>query len=98
VGSAPPPYVDTQRVGEYAATGVAIGVAIKEDLQNFITYIENCVGLPVVVGSHPMPTNYITLHSRAGDWNEKLQEYLQPLVDDPQASDRYDSTRPSFLK
>jgi predicted metal-binding protein len=44
------------------------------------------------------PTNYITLHSRAGDWNEKLQEYLQPLVDDPQASDRYDSTRPSFLK
>jgi hypothetical protein len=45
-----------------------------------------------------MPTNYITLHSRAGDWNEKLQEYLQPLVDDPQASDRYDSTRPGFLK
>jgi len=67
-------------------------------LQDFITYIENCVGLPVMVGSHPMPTNYITLHSRAGDWNEKLQEYLQPLVDDPQASDRYDSTRPSFLK
>lgn len=67
-------------------------------LGDFITYIENCVGIPVVVGSHPMPTNYITLHSHAGDWTGEFRERLQPLVDDPRASDRYDSTRSDFLK
>jgi len=66
-------------------------------LEDFIGYIENYVGLPVVVGSHPMPTNYIKAHRRAGDWTAKHQQYLQPLVDDETASDRYDSTRPDFL-
>jgi len=67
-------------------------------LKDFITYIEKVVGVPVVVGSHPMPTNYITAHTRAGDWTQEHQEYLKPLVEDQSASDRYDSTRPGFLK
>jgi len=67
-------------------------------LENFIAYIQDVVGIPVVVGSHPMPTNYITAHERAGDWAPGHRKHLEPLVDDPKASERYDSTRPGFLK
>ena len=68
-------------------------------LKDFIQYIEGYVGLPVIVGSHPMPTNYIDAHLKAGDWDRPdLQEYLHALTDDPQASLRYDSTRTGFLK
>lgn len=68
-------------------------------IENFIQYIQDYVGLPVVVGSHPMPTNYIVAHTKAGDWRkDNLQKHLEMLVDDKAASDRYDSTRPDFLK
>ena len=68
-------------------------------IDNFIQYIENYVGLPVVVGSHPMPANYITAHEKAGDWNKaNLRKHLQIITDDKASSDRYDSTKPDFLK
>jgi predicted metal-binding protein len=67
-------------------------------LEDFIQYIKKYVGLPVVVGSHPMPTNYINAHLAAGDWDRnRLLEYLEPLTNDQEASLRYDSTRPDFL-
>ena len=66
---------------------------------DFIQYIENYVKLPVVVGTHPMPTNYINAHLKAKDWDRNgTQKYLEKLTDDPEASLRYDSTRPDFLK
>ena len=68
-------------------------------IEDFIHYIEHYVGLPVTVGTHPMPTNYINAHNKAGDWKHgKLQRYLKPLVEDTEASDRYDSTKATFLK
>jgi len=66
---------------------------------DFIQYIENVVGLPVVVGSHPMPQNYIDTHEKAGDWDrDDVRKYLKGLVEDREASQKYDSTRPDFLK
>ena len=68
-------------------------------LEDFIQYIEKYVGIPVIVGSHPMPTNYVNTHLAAGDWDRNgVREYLKPLRDDPEASLRYDSTRQDFLK
>ncbi len=68
-------------------------------IDSFIQYIESYVGLPVVIGSHPMPTNYITAHEKAGDWDKgNLREYLQTITDDEVSSNRYDSTKPNFLK
>lgn len=81
------------------ASGFLAGYPPCPYLEDFIQYIENYVGLPVVVGSHPMPTNYVNAHRGAGDWDRcGVQKYLGPLTDDPEASDRYDSTRPGFLK
>lgn len=68
-------------------------------LEDFIQFIEKYVGIPVIVGSHPMPTNYVNTHLAAGDWDRNgVREYLKPLTDDPEASLRYDSTRQDFLK
>ena len=68
-------------------------------IESFIQYIESYIGLAVVVGSHPMPTNYIKAHEKAGDWNKgNLRKYLQTIVDDEPSSNRYDSTNPNFLK
>jgi predicted metal-binding protein len=67
-------------------------------LKNFMSYIQDVVGIPVEVGSHPMPTNYIAAHSRINDWTPEHREFLKPLVDDPGESERYDSTRSVFLK
>ncbi len=81
------------------ASGFLAGYPPCPYLEDFVQYIEHYVGLPVVVGSHPMPTNYINAHLAAGDWDRcGVREYLELLTDDPEASDRYDSTRPDFLK
>jgi len=68
-------------------------------IDDFKNYIERVVGLPVVVGSHPMPQNYIDAHEEIGDWDkDKIREYLKSLVENREASLKYDSTRPDFLK
>jgi predicted metal-binding protein len=59
------------------------------------TYIENYVGLPVVIGTHPMPQNYIDTHTEAGDW-EGLEDYLAEIINDPDGAYKYDSTRPDY--
>jgi predicted metal-binding protein len=59
------------------------------------TYIEYYVGLPVVVGTHPMPQNYIDTHSKAGDW-KGYEKYLKEITNDPQGSYKYDSSRPDY--
>ena len=68
-------------------------------IEDFTKYIENVVGLPVVVGSHPMPQNYIDAHEKAGDWGrDGVEDYIRDLVSDVKASHKYDSTQPDFLK
>jgi len=61
------------------------------------TYIENYVGLPVVIGTHPMPQNYIDTHEKAGDW-EGLDEYLKEITNDPEGAHKYDSTRADYTE
>ena len=66
---------------------------------DFIQYIEKVVGLPVVIGTHPMPQNYIDAHEKAGDWErDDVRKYLKGLVEDREASQKYDSTRLDFLR
>ena len=83
----------------HLASGFLAGYPPCPYIHNFIQYIENHVGLPVVVGTHPMPKNYIYNHEAAGDWNRlELREFLEPLIKDKKASLQYDSTQPDFLK
>ena len=83
----------------HLATCYLAGYPACPYIPDHINYIENVVGLPVVVGTHPMPQNYIDAHENMGDSDrDNVREYLNKLVEDKKASEKYDSTRPNFLK
>ncbi len=57
------------------------------------------VGLQVVVGTHPMPLNYIGAHEKAGDWDrDNSREFLKNVTGGPETTRKYDSTNLNFLK
>jgi predicted metal-binding protein len=75
------------------ATGVLAGYPPCHYLEVLKQFTEETTGLPVIIGTHPMPTNYITMHEKLGDWSEthkKMMEEYQ-LVD-PEESAKYDSS------
>jgi predicted metal-binding protein len=83
----------------YLASCYLAGYPICPYIRDHKTYIENVVGLPVEVGTHPMPQNYIDAHEKANDWDrDNAQEWLVSITGDQKAAKKYDSTRPDFLK
>ncbi len=75
------------------------GYPICPYIEDHKKYIENVVGLPVKVGTHPMPANYIKAHSKAGDWKrDGADQWLKHITGDQAKADKYDSTNPNFLK
>ena len=83
----------------YLASCYLAGYPVCPYIRDHKTYIENVVGLPVVVGTHPMPQNYIDAHEKAGDWDrDNALEFLKNVTGDPEAAGKYDSTNPNFLK
>jgi predicted metal-binding protein len=83
----------------YLATCYLAGYPACPYINDHKNYIENVVGLPVIIGTHPMPQNYIDMHEEIGDWErDNVLEYLKKLTSDKKASLKYDSTRPDFLK
>ena len=83
----------------HLATCFLAGYPACPYIGDFIQHIEKVVGLPVVIGTHPMPQNYIDAHEKAGDWERyDVRKYLNGLVEDREASQKYDSTRPDFLR
>jgi len=57
--------------------------------------IERLTGLPVAVGTHPLPPSYVEEHKKRGDWagNEK---HLEKIALDAEQSRKYDSSNPYF--
>jgi predicted metal-binding protein len=83
----------------YLASCYLAGYPVCPYIRDHKTYIENVVGLPVVVGTHPMPQNYIDAHEKAGDWErDDAREFLEDVMGDPEAARKYDSTNLGFLK
>lgn len=83
----------------YLASCYLAGYPVCPYIRDHKTYIENVVGLPVVVGTHPMPQNYIDAHEKAKDWDrDNAREWLANITGDPKAARKYDSTRSDFLK
>ena len=83
----------------YLASCYLAGYPVCPFITDHKTYIENVVGLPVVIGTHPMPQNYIEAHLKAGDWDrDGAWDFLKNVTGDPEAANKYDSTNPNFLK
>lgn len=79
------------------ATGVLAGYPPCSYLNVLKRFIEERTKLPVVVGTHPMPKNYIRMHEKLGDWSESHKKLLSEYdLTNSEEAVKYDSSLPSY--
>lgn len=76
----------------HLATGLVVGYPPCPHIRQFKAFIENHYGLPVVVGTHPIPPKYLETHGKLFFWDEtEIKEFVTPLTAEPrQVMDSYD--------
>jgi hypothetical protein len=75
----------------HLATGLLVGYPPCPYIWQFKAFIETAYGLPVVVGTHPIPQKYLDVHKKLPFWREQnVAELAGPLLDeDPEIMDSY---------
>ncbi len=67
----------------HLATCFVVGYPPCPSIRQFQAYIESAYGLPVVIGSHPIPQKYQDRHERLPFWQDQnMSELIQPLLDE----------------
>jgi predicted metal-binding protein len=54
----------------HLATGMVVGYPPCPHIEQFKAFIETRYGLPVVVGTHPVPMNYLRNHQKLPFWKD----------------------------
>ncbi|MBN1922289.1 MAG: CGGC domain-containing protein [Anaerolineae bacterium] len=74
----------------HLATGMVVGYPPCPRIRIFKSYLETRYGIQVVVGTHPIPTKYLELHTRLGTWDSPAwEELLAPTMADKETRDAY---------
>lgn len=60
----------------HLATGLVVGYPPCPYIQTFMDFLEARYGVQVVVGTHPIPTKYLDMHTRLGTWDDPIWEPL----------------------
>ena len=92
---------DVESVGEemvkngvqviHLATGMVVGYPPCPFILTFKTYLEKRYGVKVVVGTHPIPKNYLSMHTLLGNWSDPSWEpLLEPIMADEATREAYD--------
>lgn len=67
----------------HLATGMVVGYPPCPRIDYFKKYIKEAFGLDVVVGTHPIPEKYYTVHSTLGTWNSPMwQDLISAVIGD----------------
>jgi len=67
----------------HLATGMIVGYPPCPRIEYFKRYIEEGFGLEVVMGTHPIPEKYHTMHQKLGSWETgNWQEIIKPVLSD----------------
>ncbi len=75
----------------HLATGMVVGYPPCPYIDTFERYLRERYGLKVVVGTHPIPTKYLEMHTRLGTWDDAgWAPRLEPTMTDKQTRDSYD--------
>jgi predicted metal-binding protein len=75
----------------HLATGFVVGYPPCPHLEHFRRFIPEKYGIPVVVGTHPIPQKYFTTHTACGTWTGgNWWEVLQPTIADEAMRLKYD--------
>jgi len=68
----------------HLATGLVVGYPPCPNLRQFKEFIEKQYGLPVVVGTHPIPLKYLETHSKLPFWERSnMEEIAGHLLKEP---------------
>jgi len=60
----------------HLATGLVVGYPPCPYIRQFKEFIEKRYGVPVVVGTHPIPLKYLKVHEQLPFWKEMKMEEL----------------------
>jgi len=68
----------------HLATGLVVGYPPCPSIRQFKAFIEAHYGLPVVVGTHPIPLKYLQAHGRLNFWDQAdMKELAGHLMTEP---------------
>jgi len=75
----------------HLATGLVVGYPPCPYIKTFKEFLEKRYGIPVVVGTHPIPKKYLDMHERLGTWAEDgWKPILAPTMSDEETRASYD--------
>ncbi|MGC9468820.1 MAG: CGGC domain-containing protein [Anaerolineae bacterium] len=75
----------------HLATGLVVGYPPCPYIETFKTFLEARYDVKVVVGTHPIPTRYLEMHTRLGTWEaESWKPLLAPTMADAATRKAYD--------
>jgi len=60
----------------HLATGLVVGYPPCPRIRHFKTFIETHYGIPVVIGSHPIPLKYLEAHEKLPFWKQSNMEAI----------------------
>ena len=75
----------------HLATGLVVGYPPCPSITHFKAYIEARFGIPVVIGTHPIPQKYMETHRRLPFWSERGMSALAPglMAEKPEIMEAY---------
>jgi predicted metal-binding protein len=75
----------------HLATGMVVGYPPCPFIPTFKAYLEKRHGVKVIVGTHPIPKKYLSLHTLLGNWSDRSWEpVLEPIMADEATREAYD--------
>ena len=76
----------------HLATGLLVGYPPCPYLDTFKDFLEKKYNVPVVLGTHPIPEKYLTMHTKLGTWldTQKWNPILEATMADKTTRIAYD--------
>jgi predicted metal-binding protein len=77
----------------HLATGLVVGYPPCPYIQTFKDFLEKRFSVHVVVGTHPIPQNYVDMHEYLGTWKTpEWEELISPTMTDAETRAKYAQT------
>ena len=74
----------------HLATGLVVGYPPCPHIESFKGFIENRFGVKVLIGTHPIPTKYLDMHTRLGTWDDPAwRPIIEPTMADAKTREKY---------
>jgi predicted metal-binding protein len=75
----------------HLATGLVVGYPPCPRINQFREYVEKRYGIPVVIGTHPIPLKYWNIHQKLSFWKNRRMENIAGdlMAEDQQIMEAY---------